>query len=143
MPRIDILFPDEPEQNNTPRHRRKHRRRSRKLIASYRNARRHGPKQLFEGEYFHIKRRNKPYPLHRCDGKLQFERKREATKSADSYMDQVCLTIDPMVPYYCRHHVRWHIGHDSRFPQELRVEYQAKSAKRSRMRKESQNLKRR
>jgi hypothetical protein len=143
MPKLDNLFPGEPEQNNTPRHPRKHQRRAGKLVASSRNARRHDPQRFFGCEYLNLKRRNKPYHLHRCDGKFQFERKREATRSADSYMDQVCLTIDPMVPYYCSHHGKWHIGHDSRFPQELRAEYQAESVKRARMREESQNLKRR
>ena len=143
MPKIDDLFPGEPEQNSTPRHRRKHQRRPQKLIASSRNAKRHRPQRSFGGGYFNLKRRKKSHPLQRCDGKFQFPRKREATRSADSYMEKVCMTIDPMVPYYCSHHGKWHIGHDSRFPQTLRAEYQAECVKRARVRTEAANLKRR
>ena len=134
MHNIDDLFPTNKKETSTPKHRRKRQNSRRKQIASSRNARRHRPQRSFVTGHLNLKHRDKPHPLHRCDEKFQFKRKRDATSSADSYMDRVCMTFDPMAPYHCGHHSQWHIGHDTRFPREGRVAYHEKCVKRKRAR---------
>ena len=76
----------------------------------------------------------------KCDEKLGHEIKGDAIKSADSYMDRVSMTFSPMVPYYCRHHLIWHTGHDTRFPKALQAKYRIDCCERERIRKETLNF---
>ena len=139
MPKINDLFqPDSNETRNSKnRHKRQNKRR--KLIASSRSRRKHRSEGSFKKRSTAHRRQNKPYPLNRCDEKIHFEHKRDATKSADSYMERVSITFDPMVPYYCSHHSMWHTGHDTRFPEAQRAGYRAKCVERERIRKGRQN----
>jgi hypothetical protein len=143
MPQIGTLFPGEPERNNTPRRLRKHHNRSKTQTASTRNVRRQSLQRMSGGERFNLKRNNKRSPHRRCDEKREFNQKRDARSSSDSYMYEICLTFDPMVPYYCSHHSKWHIGHDSRFPQDRRAEYHAECVKRVSTQKLGRNFKKR
>ena len=142
MPKLDYLLPD--EFNEPGKHRKIHQRQNkrRKLIASTRSGRNHRSRGSFKNGMTAHWRGSKSYPIHRCDDKFHFEHKRDATRSADSYMDRIGITIDPMVPYYCRHHSKWHIGHDTRFPKARRAEYQAKCVERERIRKGARDPKR-
>ena len=135
MLKVDDLFPEKPNESRTHKHSPKWQRLRRNLINLPRNLRRHRAQRSFENRRRNLERMNTPYPLPRCEGKFRFTRRRDATRSADSYMDEVCMTFDPMVPYYCSHHLKWHTGHDSRFPKERRPEYHAKCVERERIRK--------
>ena len=58
----------------------------------------------------------------KCRNKYRFKHYQEAFNFAKEYMEQVAMTFYPMVPYWCKRHDLWHIGHDSFKKQEYNVD---------------------
>ena len=132
MLKMNDLFQEEQYEIRTPKPRRNCPGLRRNVIHAPRDHRRHRPQRNFDAGRRNLGAQNTPYLFSRCERKLKFINQRDAAKSADCYMDGVCMTFDPMVPYHCRIHSKWHIGHDTRFPKERRVAYHEKCASRNR-----------
>ena len=58
----------------------------------------------------------------KCHNKYRFKHYQEAFNFAKEYMEQVAMAFYPMVPYWCKRHDLWHIGHDSFRKQEYNVD---------------------
>jgi len=104
------------------------------LVRRYQRNREHG----FQGTSFCNSRVHqhsfKPMSGYKCDRKIDHENRRVAIEYSDSWMYKVCMTFGPMVPYYCGHHSAWHIGHDTKFPRDRRVEYHERCVERAQAR---------
>lgn len=76
----------------------------------------------------------------RCESKIRFRSVRDATTAADGYMDRVALTKSPMMPYYCKFHSCWHIGHDRTKSRNFAKVYETECIQRGVLRKEINSL---
>ncbi len=72
-----------------------------------------------------------------CTDKIRHATMLDAQTAADAYHGAIALTFYPMTPYFCWDHTCWHIGHDRRFPVDLRNSYAIDSAQRHLARMES------
>ena len=48
----------------------------------------------------------------KCTQKFKFKTFLEATAFANSYMEDIALTFNPMIAYYCNKHRCYHVGHN-------------------------------
>jgi hypothetical protein len=76
----------------------------------------------------------------RCESKIRFRSIREATTAADGYMERIALTNAPMLPYYCKFHSCWHIGHDRTKTGSFARVYETECLQRGFLRKEINSL---